>query len=75
MSDSLVSLLEAFRISKRTYKGIKENITFSILYNTITIPLAVCGFVIPLIAALSMSLSSIIVVLNALRIKTMKGFK
>lgn len=74
MNDSLTSLLDSFKISKRTYKGIKENITFSIVYNVITIPLAVCGFVIPLVAALSMSLSSIIVVLNALRIKMMKGF-
>jgi Cu+-exporting ATPase len=75
MDDSFVSLLESFRISKRTYRGIKENIIFSILYNAVTIPLAVCGFVIPLIAAISMALSSIIVVLNSLRIKTMKGFK
>jgi Cu+-exporting ATPase len=70
MSDSLKALSAAFEISKRTYKGVKQNIIFSILYNATTIPLAVCGFVVPLVAALSMSLSSLVVVANALRIKT-----
>lgn len=69
LNSNLSSLKEAFIISKKTYKHIKQNLGFSLLYNAITIPLAVAGFVIPLIAALSMSLSSLIVVLNSLRIK------
>ncbi|MDR0408142.1 MAG: cadmium-translocating P-type ATPase [Campylobacteraceae bacterium] len=69
MSDSLKALSTAFEVSKRTYKGVKQNIAFSIIYNATTIPLAVSGFVMPLIAAISMSLSSLIVVANALRIK------
>lgn len=72
VNDSFKSLYEAFVVSRRTFKGIKENIGFSIFYNAITVPLAVCGYVIPLIAAISMSFSSLIVVLNSLRIKTMK---
>ncbi|MDR1460566.1 MAG: cadmium-translocating P-type ATPase [Campylobacteraceae bacterium] len=72
MSDSLKALSTAFEVSKRTYGSVKQNIAFSILYNAITIPLAVSGLVMPLIAAISMSLSSLIVVANALRIK-MKG--
>ncbi len=66
------SIFEAYKISRRTYKAIKENLGFSLLYNIITVPLAVAGFVTPLIAALSMSLSSLIVVGNSMRIKNLK---
>jgi Cu+-exporting ATPase len=73
LGGSLKSLEEAFKISKRTYKTIRQNIAFSLLYNVITIPLAIAGYVIPLIAALSMSLSSLVVVGNAMRIRGMFG--
>ena len=66
------SILEAYQISRRTYRAVKENLGFSLLYNVIAVPLAVAGFVNPLIAALSMSLSSLIVVGNSMRIKTLK---
>ncbi|PAF49534.1 copper-translocating P-type ATPase [Helicobacter sp. 12S02232-10] len=69
LDDKLSTLLEAFKISKRTYKIIKQNIALSIIYNALMIPLAIAGFVIPLIAALSMSASSFLVVLNSLRIR------
>ncbi|MDR1008389.1 MAG: cadmium-translocating P-type ATPase [Campylobacteraceae bacterium] len=72
MSDSLSSLAKAFLISKKTYRTVKQNIAFSVLYNATTIPLAICGFVMPLVAALSMSFSSLVVVANALRIKSEK---
>lgn len=66
------SILDAYRISRRTFKAVKENLTFSLLYNMIAVPLAVMGFVNPLIAALSMSLSSLVVVGNSIRIKSLK---
>ena len=66
------SILDAFRISRRTYRAVKENLGFSLLYNVIAVPLAVAGFVNPLIAALSMSLSSLVVVGNSMRIKMLK---
>ncbi|MCT7581956.1 heavy metal translocating P-type ATPase [Aliarcobacter butzleri] len=69
LNSTLKSLKDAFVISNKTYKHIKQNLAFSLLYNATTVPLAMAGFVIPLIAALSMSLSSLIVVLNSLRIK------
>ncbi|MCT7908232.1 heavy metal translocating P-type ATPase [Arcobacter lacus] len=69
LNSTLKSLKDAFVISNKTYKHIKQNLGFSLLYNATTVPLAMAGFVIPLIAALSMSLSSLIVVLNSLRIK------
>jgi Cu+-exporting ATPase len=69
LNSSLNSLKDAFIISSKTFKFIKQNLAISLFYNMITIPLAMAGLVIPLFAALSMSLSSLIVVLNSLRIK------
>ena len=68
LNNSLQALKDSFSISKRTYKFIKQNLTISLIYNIVTIPLAVAGFVIPLVAALSMSLSSLLVVGNSMRI-------
>lgn len=69
IDDKIDSIYQAYRISKRTFRAVKENLSFSILYNIIAVPLAVFGFVNPLISALSMSLSSLVVVANSLRIK------
>ena len=69
LNDSLDSLLAAFKISDTTFRLIKQNFAISLLYNAITIPLAMAGYVIPLIAALSMSFSSLLVVGNSMRIK------
>jgi len=72
LDDNILKIKEAHQISKRTYRAIKENLGFSVLYNIIAIPLAASGFVYPLVSALSMSLSSLIVVGNAVRIKNLK---
>ncbi len=72
LDDRIASLKDAFTISRRTFKTVKQNLALSILYNSVTIPLAVAGYVIPLVAALSMSLSSLIVVGNSLRIRNIK---
>ncbi len=70
LDDRITSLKDAFLISRRTFRFVKQNLALSILYNTITIPLAIAGYVIPLVAALSMSLSSLLVVGNSMRIKS-----
>ena len=69
LNDSLESLLGAFKISKTTFSLIKQNFAISLIYNAITIPLAMAGLVIPLVAALSMSFSSLLVVGNSMRIR------
>ena len=69
LNDSLSSLHEAFKISRTTYRLVKQNLGLSLVYNAITIPLAMAGYVIPLVAAISMSFSSLLVVGNSMRIR------
>ena len=69
LDDTLSSLLESFKIAATSYRLIKENLALSLVYNAITIPLAMAGYVIPLVAAISMSFSSLLVVGNSVRIK------
>ncbi len=69
LDDTLSSLLESFKIAATSYRLIKENLALSLIYNAITIPLAMAGYVIPLVAAISMSFSSLLVVGNSVRIK------
>jgi len=69
LNDTFESLYESFKISRKTLRMIKQNLGLSLLYNAITIPLAMAGYIIPLIAAISMSLSSLLVVGNSMRIK------
>lgn len=69
LQDSLSSLEDAFKISRTTYGLIKQNLGISLIYNSITIPLAMAGYVIPLVAAISMSVSSLLVVGNSMRIR------
>ena len=69
LDDDLHGLLNAVKISRQTLLHIKQNLGFSLVYNAIFVPVAMIGAIIPLFAALAMSASSIIVVLNSLRIK------
>jgi Cu2+-exporting ATPase len=62
-------LNEAFQYAQQTRKIIKQNITWAILYNLSMLPMAAAGWVPPYFAALGMSLSSLFVVFNSLRLK------
>ncbi|ANH46095.1 heavy metal translocating P-type ATPase [Helicobacter pylori] len=65
-----LSLLEkAFDNAQKVYQVVLQNIVLSLIYNTILIPVAMLGYINPLIASLSMSASSLLVVLNSLRLK------
>ena len=72
LNDKLSGITKSFYISKRTFSFIKQNLMISLLYNIVTIPIAMMGYIIPLVAALSMSLSSLLVVGNSLRINNKK---
>jgi Cu+-exporting ATPase len=65
-------IAEALRISRKTYSLIRQYLALSVIYNIVTIPVAFAGWFIPLVAALSMSLSSLLVVLNSLRMNYQK---
>lgn len=69
LSENLQQLPFAINTSKRMQTIIKQNFAWTIGYNLIAIPLAATGLVAPWMAAIGMSASSLIVVLNSLRLK------
>ena len=68
LSNRLSSLIEAFNLARRTRRIISENLLWATLYNGLILPFAALGWVTPVWAALGMSISSLVVVLNALRL-------
>ncbi len=67
LGERMAPIVDAVTISRGARRLMTQNLTFSALYNLAAVPLAVFGFVTPLIAALAMSASSLTVTLNALR--------
>ncbi len=67
--EKLEPVLEILKTAKKSNQIIKQNLGFALIYNLIAVPFAIAGYVVPLFAALAMSSSSIVVVVNALRIK------
>lgn len=66
--ERLAPIVETIAVAASARKRVLENFAFAALYNVCAIPLAVLGLVTPLIAAIAMSSSSLIVTLNALRL-------
>ncbi|WP_455914311.1 heavy metal translocating P-type ATPase [Pseudomonas syringae] len=72
LSNRLHVLVDAFGLARRTRRIILENLAWAGLYNGLVLPFAALGWVTPLWAAAGMSVSSLVVVLNALRLTRMK---
>jgi len=70
MGDALMPVPIAVAAARRTMRVVRQNFVMAIGYNVIAVPLAILGQVTPLVAALAMSGSSLIVVANALRLRT-----
>lgn len=73
LSNRLDALVQAFSLARRTRKVIIENLLWAGLYNGLMLPFAALGWITPVWAAVGMSISSLTVVLNALRLTRMPG--
>ncbi|MEO5345254.1 MAG: heavy metal translocating P-type ATPase [Magnetococcus sp. YQC-9] len=69
LNRELTAVPRAFHLARRTLRIIRQNYRFSLFYNLLAIPLAMAGMVSPIVAAISMPLSSLVVVGNALRLR------
>ena len=68
LGESLAPLTIAVEMSRKTMRIVRQNLAWAIIYNALALPLAAAGFVPPWLAAIGMSVSSLVVVLNALRL-------
>ena len=68
LGDSLKPLTTAVKMARKTMRIVRQNLAWAIVYNTLALPLAAAGFVPPWAAAIGMSASYLVVVLNALRL-------
>lgn len=72
LRDSLLAILQAMQVAHRSGQLIRQNFALALAYNAVALPFAILGQITPLIAALVMSSSSIIVVGNALRLNGLR---
>jgi Cu2+-exporting ATPase len=75
LSNRLDALVHAIALARRTRRVIIENLLWAGLYNGLMLPFAALGWITPVWAAVGMSISSLTVVLNALRLTRMKGLQ
>jgi Cu2+-exporting ATPase len=69
LSEDLMHVVQGVQMARRTLRIIRQNLAWAVGYNLIAVPLAASGLVLPWMAAIGMSGSSLLVVLNALRLR------
>ena len=69
LGDRLAPVAAAIAIARQARQLMRQNLLFAVAYNAVAVPIAILGFASPLIAALAMSGSSVLVTVNALRAK------
>lgn len=69
LKGDLMAIVKARNLSKFTINAIRQNLALAFIYNLLSLPLAAFGFMSPLLAGLTMSLSSISVLINSLRLR------
>ncbi len=72
MGKKLMPVHTTYNTARLAQKLVKQNFTLAVLYNIIAVPLALSGLVTPLVAAIAMSGSSLIVIANSFRLKVIK---
>ena len=72
LADNFAPLFRGYRLARRTLRIIRQNLMWSFAYNFVALPLAMLGYVTPWMAGIGMSGSSLLVVLNSLRLQKTK---
>jgi Cu2+-exporting ATPase len=73
LSNRVDTIYAGYRLSVRTLAIIRQNLAWAIGYNLLAVPAAAAGYIQPWLAAIGMSASSLVVVLNALRLSKQQG--
>lgn len=70
--DKLSAVIYLIKFSKKTFKVMKQNLAIALIYNIFAVPFAIAGYIVPLLAAIAMSSSSLLVTLNSLKLNYKK---